>query len=201
MAWNVEGRYFENCSCYAPCPCTASLDLAADLDDCTFVLVFHVDSGEVDGTDVSGFTVAAVGNTPKHMNEGNWRVGVLVDDAASDEQAEKLAGVFSGALGGPMAALGPLMGDPLGVERMAMEFSSEGGKHRLSLGDAGTIEIDDIVPWGVEDGTPAKYASVFHPLGPTLNLAKAGDSHVKAFGLEPELAGKSGFSQPFAWSA
>ena len=31
------------------------------------------------------------------MTEGNWRVGVLVDDKASDEQADKLVGVFSGA--------------------------------------------------------------------------------------------------------
>ena len=26
MAWKVEGRYFENCSCDVPCPCTVSLD-------------------------------------------------------------------------------------------------------------------------------------------------------------------------------
>lgn len=201
MAWSVEGRYFENCSCNAPCPCTASMTLGADYDDCTFVLVFHVDSGDVDGVDVSGLTVAAVGNTPKYMNEGNWRVGLLVDDAASDEQTEKLAAVFTGALGGPMSALGPLMGDQLGMERVPMEFSSENGRHSLSLGDAGRIEVEDIVPWGAENGEPAQYASVFHPLGPTLTLSKAGDSRLSVFGLEPALSGKSGFSQPFAWSA
>ncbi len=32
MAWNIEGQYFENCSCNVPCPCTVSLDLGADRD-------------------------------------------------------------------------------------------------------------------------------------------------------------------------
>ena len=39
------------------------------------------------------------------MTDGNWRLGVFIDAAASDEQADKLGAVFSGALGGPMAAL------------------------------------------------------------------------------------------------
>src|SRR4051794_19481870 len=121
MSWSIEGRYFENCTCDVPCPCTASLALGADYDRCQVVLVFHVDTGEVDGVDVGGLTVAAVGDTPKVMSDGNWRLGVLIDAAASDEQAEKLGGVFSGALGGPMAALAPLVGENLGVERVAMD--------------------------------------------------------------------------------
>jgi hypothetical protein len=201
MAWNVEGRYFENCSCDAPCPCTASMTLGADYDKCEFLMAFHVDSGEVDGVDVSGLSVAAVGSTPKFMNEGNWRIGLLIDAAASDEQAEKLGALFGGALGGPMAALGPLMGEQLGLERVPIEFSSENGRHSVSLGEAGRVDVEDIVPWGAENGEAVRYSGVFHPLGPDLTLAKAGDSRLSVFGLEPELAGKSGFSQSFSWSA
>ena len=112
MAWNVEGRFFENCSCNAPCPCTASLALGADNDYCRALLVFHVDSGDVEGVDVSGLTVAAVADTPRYMHEGNWKLGLLVDDAASDEQAEALGKVFSGQAGGPMEGLAPLVLSP-----------------------------------------------------------------------------------------
>ena len=90
MAWNLDGSYFETCSCDVVCPCTASLSLGATNDRCNVVLVFNVKSGEVDGTDVSGLTVAAVADTPKVMTDGNWRLGVVIDEAASDEQAEKL---------------------------------------------------------------------------------------------------------------
>ena len=106
MPWKIAGSYFETCSCDVICPCTASLSLGATKDRCKVVLVFNVKDGEVDGTDVSGLTVAAVADTPKVMSEGNWRLGVVIDEAASDEQAEKLGAVFSGALGGPMEALG-----------------------------------------------------------------------------------------------
>jgi hypothetical protein len=201
MSWSVEGRYFENCTCNVPCPCTASLALGADYDRCQVVLVFHVDSGEVDGVDVSGLTVAAVGDTPKVMTDGNWRLGVLIDEAASDDQAEKLGGVFSGALGGPMEALAPLIGENLGVERVPMEFSSEAGRHSVSLGDRGHVEVEDVVPFGVETGEPARIVGIFHPVGSELTISKAGDSKVSAFGIEPALAGQSGFSSAFAWSA
>lgn len=201
MSWSVQGRYFENCTCDVPCPCTASLALGADYDRCQVVLVFHVDSGEVEGVDVSGLTVAAVGDTPKVMSDGDWRLGVLIDEAASDEQAEKLGGVFSGELGGPMAALAPLVGENLGVERVAMEFFSDGGRHSVSLGDKGRVEVEDVVPFGVETGEPARMVGVFHPVGSELTISKAGDSKVSVFGLEPALAGQSGFSTEFAWSA
>ena len=76
------------------CPCTASLALGATHERCRVTLVFNVKDGEVEGTDVSGLTVAAVADTPKIMSEGNWRLGVFIDAAASDQQAEKLGAAF-----------------------------------------------------------------------------------------------------------
>lgn len=201
MAWSIEGRYFENCSCEVVCPCTASLALGADNDYCRAALVFHIDSGEVDGVDVSGLTVAAVAESGKYMHEGNWRLGVLMDDAASEEQAEKLGAVFSGQLGGPMEALGPLVSEPLGVERVPLEFSSEGGHHRLTVGDRGQLEVDDVVSFGSETGQAAQLANIFHPAGSTLTVGKASDaSGLSVFGVDAGGGGKSGFSAPFAWS-
>ena len=42
-----------------------------------------------------------VGDSPPMMAEGGWKVGMFLDEKASPEQAEKLAGVFSGQRGGP----------------------------------------------------------------------------------------------------
>src|SRR5436309_987743 len=87
MAWKLSGTYFETCSCEVVCPCTASLALGADYDRCRVTLVFNIVAGEVDGTDIGGLKVAAIADTPKVMSDGNWRLGVFVDAAASDEQA------------------------------------------------------------------------------------------------------------------
>jgi len=200
MTWNISGRYFENCSCDVVCPCTASLALGADNERCNAVLAFHIDAGEIEGVDVAGLTLAAVADTPKYMHEGNWRLGVLVDEAATEEQAAKLGAVFGGELGGPMADLGPLVSEQLGVERVAMRFDSADGHHELRLGDLGSIEADDVVPFGVENGEAVQFTRAFHPAASTLNVAKAGNSSLSAFGLDFDLAGKSGFSADFAWS-
>ena len=200
MSWNVGGSYFETCSCDVVCPCTASLSLGATKDRCKVVLVFNIKQGEVDGTDVSGLTVAAVADTPKVMSEGDWRLGVVIDAGASDEQAEKLGGVFSGALGGPMEALGPLVGENLGVERLPIEVQEDGLRHSIRIGDAVDFEIEDVVPFGVETGKPAKLTGIFHPVGSELAVSRATRSRINAFGIQYE-ARAGVLASEFAWAA
>src|ERR1700716_2277249 len=200
MSWKLEGSYFETCSCDVVCPCTASLALGATHERCRVTLVFNVKDGDVDGTDVSGLAVAAVADTPKVMTDGNWRLGVFIDAAASDEQAEKLGAVFSGALGGPMEALGPLVGENLGVERAPIEVQESGLRHSIRIGDAVEFEVEDVVPFGVETGEPARLTGIFHPAGSELTVAHATRSRINAFGIE--YAGKAAFSRSeFSWSA
>jgi hypothetical protein len=199
MSWNLAGSYFETCSCDVICPCTASLSFGATRDRCKVVLVFNVKDGDVEGTGVSGLTVAAVCDTPKVMSEGNWRLGVVIDAAATDQQAEKLGEVFSGALGGPMEALGPLIGENLGVERLPIEVHEDGLKHSVRIGEDVDFEIEDIVPFGVETGEPVRFAGMFHPAGSDLTMAEAKRSQIDAFGIQYE--GKAAFSNSrFAWA-
>jgi hypothetical protein len=199
MAWSLQGTYFETCSCEVVCPCTASLSLGADYDRCRAMLVFNVVEGNVEGTDVSGLKVAAIADTPKMMIDGNWRLGVFIDAAASDEQAAKLGAVFGGQLGGPMEALSPLVGENLGVERASIDVSEDGLRHSVKIGDSIDFEIEDIVSFGVESGEPARLVGIFHPASSELTISKATRSRISGFGIEYE--GKSGFSSQFSWAA
>jgi len=200
MSWKIEGSYFETCSCDVICPCTASMSLGATRDRCNVTLVFHIRSGQVDGTDVGGLTVAAIADSPKVMTDGNWRLGVFIDAAASDEQAEKLGGVFSGALGGPMAALGPLVSENLGVQRVPIEVHEEGLRHSVRIGDAVDFEVEDVVPFGVDTGKPAKLTGIFHPASSELTVARATRSKINGFGISYE--GRAAFSTTqFSWAA
>ena len=134
------------------------------------------------------------------MTDGNWRLGVFIDAAASDEQAAKLGAVFGGKLGGPMEALGPLVGENLGVERASIDVSEDGLRHSVKIGDSIEFEIEDVVPFGVESGEPARLVGIFHPAGSQLTISKATRSRISAFGIEYE--GKSGFSSSqFSWAA
>ena len=99
-----------------------------------------------------------------------------------------------------MAALGPLVGEMLGVERAAIEISDDGLRHSVRVGDAIEFEVEDIVPFGKEDGQPVRFDGMFHPAGANLTMAEARRSRINAFGIEYE--GKTGLStSEFAWSA
>jgi hypothetical protein len=200
MAWHVSGTYFENCSCDVLCPCGASsLVLPADKERCQVVLAFNIESGEVEGLDVSGLTVVVVADTPAQMTDGNWRVGVVMDANASPEQGEALGAVFGGQKGGPMALLAPLIGEMLGLESAPIEYSNGGTTHRLRVGDLIELEVEDFVPEGASE--PTKLVGVFHPANSTLTVARATKSQVNVFGLEFSNVGMNGHAAPFAWAA
>jgi len=201
MAWSVKGTYFENCPCDVVCPCTTSgMSLPADAERCTVVLAFHIDEGNVDDVDVSGLNAAVLADSPKLMTDGNWRLGMFMDAAASKEQAEALGGVISGALGGPMAALGPLVGDMLGMETVAMEYVDDGRRHSIKAGDLLDIEIEDFVPSGSPTGEVSMLTGILNPVSSTLTIARAAKAKIKAFGYDLDQGEKNGHSAPFAWT-
>jgi hypothetical protein len=200
MSWNLAGTFYENCSCDAICPCTwSNLAHKATRDDfCRFALAFDVENGEIEGVDVSGRTFVMIGDTPPNMADGNWRVGVIVDDGANEEQVGKFGRVISGELGGPPAALGPFLGEFLGIEQGSISIESDGKRHH--------IKVDELVDYSgervtLESGEPVTLTNIVaHPAGPTLGIAPVSHSQVSAFGVEFSGEDLSGFSNPFAWS-
>ncbi|MBI5106511.1 MAG: DUF1326 domain-containing protein [Solirubrobacterales bacterium] len=200
MPWSLKGSYVETCSCELMCPCNLSFDHGATYDYCRATLVFAIKEGEIDGTAIGGRKVGVIADTPKVMTEGGWRLGLFVDDEATDEQADKLAKVFSGELGGPMAGLAPLVGEMLGVERVPIEVVDDGLRHSVRVGDVIDFEVEDIVPFGSETGEPVRFAGMFHPVASDLTMAEATRSRIDAFGISYE--GKTGLStSEFSWAA
>jgi hypothetical protein len=200
MSWALKGSYVETCSCELMCPCNLSFDHGATYDFCRVTLVFNIREGTVDGTDIAGCKVALIADTPKVMTEGNWRVGVFIDDAATDAQFDKLIQVFSGQLGGPMAAVAPLIGEMLGAERAAIQVDEDGLRHSVRVGDAIDFQIEDIVPFGVQTGEPVKFSGMGHFVASNLTMAEAKRSKINAYGIQYE--GKTGLStSDFSWAA
>jgi hypothetical protein len=133
------------------------------------------------------------------MLDGSWRVGLLIDDKASHDQVDALARVFSGQSGGPMANLAPLIGEVLGIDQLPIEYSDDGGHHRVRIGSEIAIEVEDYA--ASEGAEPTRLTGVAHPSNSTLTIARPVESRIKAFGMEFQNAGKSAFSAPFHWSS
>jgi hypothetical protein len=200
MSYRMTGTYLESCNCDVACPCGVSnLLLPATNERCQVLLAFHVEDGEVDGVDVGGTTVGLLADTPGQMTDGGWRVGVFLDEAASDEQREALTAVFSGQQGGPAGLFAPLIGEMLGIEVVPIEFADDGRRHSVRIGDGIEIEIEDFA--AAEEGQVMTLNGIGHPAGTTLALAQGVRSHIQAFGLDIDNTGKNAHSAPFAWQA
>ena len=103
-----------------------------------------------------------------------------------------------GHMGGPMAALAPLIGEVLGIEQQPIEFREAGHNHHVKIGNATEVDVEDYVPQGFSE--PTKLGGVSHPSNSTLTVARPTSGRVKAFGMDFETSGKSAFSAPYSWS-
>jgi hypothetical protein len=139
-------------------------------------------------------------DTPRQMLEGNWRVGMFMDDRASEEQAEKLGGIFSGQMGGPLANIVPLISENLGMEVASIEHIDDGLRHRLRVGDAIDVEIEDLVSPLDPDGPLPKLTQTRHPANSDMTPARSLSARVQGLGIDFSGEGKSGISTRFSWA-
>jgi len=201
--WSLTGEYFESCSCDYVCPCVPSgLGARPTKGWCTFAFAFHVGKGAYGKVKLDGLNFAVVGHTPGVMGEGNWAVGLIVDERARPEQEQALTSIASGQAGGPMAALAPLIGRFLGVDRKPVRFTKSGMKREVVI--PGVLEqAVEGVPGGARPKEPLAIDNTLHPANPRLALAKATRSHVHAFGLDwDDTTGRNnGHFAPFNWKS
>jgi hypothetical protein len=137
--YQLEGRLLEVCTCGVLCPCWVGAD--PDGGTCDSALGWHIDSGSIQGVDVSGLTIALSVHIPGNVLKGNWRALVYVDDRATQAQQDALLAVFTGQLGGPIADLASLIGEVVGVERVPITFTVEQGKGTLMIGQSVQAEL------------------------------------------------------------
>ena len=139
MAYQLEGRLLEVCTCKVVCPCWVGED--PDQGICEGVLAWCVDKGTINNVDVSGLTLAVMAHIPGNVLKGNWRVVVYVDAKATAQQKDALLNVWTGKLGGPVADLAQLIGEVAGVEQVPITFKVEDGKGTLQIGQAIQAEM------------------------------------------------------------
>jgi len=201
--WHIEGEYMETCNCDFLCPCiTSNLTASPTEGDCKAAIAMKIFKGEKDGVSLDGLSFIVLLHAPSAMSDGNIKVGLIVDENASDEQTAAIGDIATGAAGGPMEAMGPLVGEVAGVEKRPISFVSDGDKISVTAGELIEQEIE-AVNSALPNGGPIKIDNVPHPVTTTLALARATKSRFNAFGVEWDDAtgSRNGHFAPFAWSA
>jgi len=201
--WHIEGEYFETCNCDFLCPCISSnLQAKPTHGGCKAALAFHVTKGHHGATALDGLSFVVAAQTPGAMIDGNWTVGLIVDERASDAQRDALTEIASGKAGGPMAVLAPLIGDFAGVISKPIHIERDGLKRTVSV--PGTLEEGVVgLPTMADPAQPIVIDNTAHPANTRLALAKATHSHLHAFGIDwdDDSGRNNGHFASFSWQS
>lgn len=199
--WQLSGDYFETCSCTYLCPCLpTNLSGKPTRGHCNFAFAFHIDRGRHGDVALDGLNFAVIGHAPGVMSEGNWSVGLLVDEKASPEQQQALTAIVGGQVGGPMAALAPLIGKFLGVEAKPIAYQKDGLRRSVSIPGVLDQAVEGVGSQ-VKPAEPLYIDNTVHPANARLALARAVRSRLHAFGLNWDDASgqNNGHFAPFSW--
>ncbi|TGK00311.1 DUF1326 domain-containing protein [Leptospira langatensis] len=195
--WNLEGDYFEHCSCEALCPCLLSVYQAEPTyGDCQTLVAYHISEGNFKGIQLNDLNVAMLIWVPGKMADGSYSLGLYVDERASEEQFDSLHLIFSGEMGGPPANIRSLTTEFLGTKRVPIRYESKGDKSR-------SLEIPDLASVRLEAfrghrGRTVWIDNVAH-LSQRIAPGKTVHAEVKDYRFQWSNPGKNGFLGPFHW--
>ena len=158
---------------------------------------WHVDQGSFAETALDGLNAALFAYTPGHMLQTKWKVALYVDERADAQQQDALGKIFSGAAGGHLAALVPLIGEVLGVERAAIDYRLEGRHRSLTIPQVAQMEIEALAGQGGEEVTLSNVPFAVVPDYPAV-VCQSKRLSFHDHGFDMEISKKNGFYSPSA---
>lgn len=200
--WQFTGDYFENCNCDVVCPCLFSpkpqLTARPTQGACEVGFGFHIDRGRFGDTTLDGLNVGAIARTPGPMGEGNWSVGLYLDERADEGQQQALQAIFTGAAGGVMSNLAPLIGTMLGVRTVPITFTKDGKRRSLEIPGIARLAVHAAPGLGGAE----IWASNAHPFAPQGVSLAVGDegSTWEDHGMRWDNSGRNAHYAPISWS-
>lgn len=201
--WKIAGQYMETCNCAFLCPCiTSNLTAVPTEGDCKAAVALQIDKGEMDGVALDGMRFVLLLRSPGVMAAGDITAGLIVDERASDKQAQALTAIATGAAGGPMAGLAPLIGKFAGVEKRPISFERDGLNYSVKAGELVVQSLQGVASV-TAPGEALAIDNGAHPVNKRLSLAKATHSAFHAFGIDwDDSSGtRNGHFAPFSWAA
>ncbi|HKZ93830.1 MAG TPA: DUF1326 domain-containing protein [Candidatus Bathyarchaeia archaeon] len=194
--WNLSGSYFETCNCEPACPCVFLSPPTTG--ECTLLIAWHIDNGKYGDVKLDDLNAVLAVHSPGHMAKVKWKVALYLDNKADQPQKDALTQIFSGQAGGNPAALGPSIGQVLGVKSVDIKYELNGKKRSLSIPNIAEAEIEALAG---QDGSEVTIKN--HPLtavpGEPAVVAKSKRLSYHDYGLKWELSEKNGFYSPFRY--
>lgn len=94
ISWEIEGEEFGNCNCDYGCPC--QFNALPTHGSCEAVLAIQINRGHFGDITMDGVRAAMVVWWPGPVHEGNGKMQIIVDEAASDAQRDAIVQILHG---------------------------------------------------------------------------------------------------------
>lgn len=218
--WKIEGDYFDGCNCKNICPCIFALDPTEE--DCKGLAAWHIEEGHfTNGTktdrnstntnnkdannnsiNLGNLNVVCSVHAPGNMLTGpKWKIGLYLDEKASNDQKDALTKIFTGQVGGDFfVEMLSRTGEILGIRSVPIEFKIEGKKRRRMKIPA----IAEMDVQGLTGSDPNIESKVINPAfsnTPSIDpiIARATRHTYKDHSLEWDNSGRNAFYSRFTY--
>ena len=199
-SWQMQGDIMEMCSCNTVCPCNYGGD-PSDLP-CDAVLCFRIDQGNYGGTELAGLNIVLYVQIPGKPFEGNWTLGVYLDQQASPTQAEAIGNILSGQAGGWFEPFSGLIGTAIPPKVVPIKFETVDGEHTVTIDgvlEASSEKIPHPMPGAGNLDTTVSGMAVPFFTGP-VNVRRSTILKLSDQDLSFEYSGKSANLARFEYS-
>lgn len=179
--WRIDGEVILSCNCEVFCPCVVSLGRARPTHGyCHSWWGIHIRSGEAGGESLDGLKVGMLLEVPGRMGEGGWRVGLFIDQRASDGAHAALERIFTGQEGGDLGILSLLIGEVLAVDRADLDFRQTADGWAMTA--AGIAECEIARQAGKDESDAVRIVNSKYWVSPEITVAVGKKSRVRALG-------------------
>jgi hypothetical protein len=198
MAWRITGTDLGPCSCDLGCPCILGAT-EGDRGWCSAVRHYDIQSGDIDGVDVSGTKVALVADWPSGFLAGNGTGRLYFDPGVSQEQRDALEALITGQRGGVFEIIGALVPNflPSGEATVTIQVDEE-GTTQAAVGDIGVVVVKPL------RGPQGDFTRLLHGAAAfrdDLILADGTGTYFRAPEMREWESGGHGERVDFDWSA
>jgi hypothetical protein len=148
-------------------------------------------------TDLGGLNLALLLEVPGKMAEGNYALGLFVDERAGEPQRSALERIFTGSAGGPPGWWSLVVGQYLGVRAVAIAYETDGWRRRVTIPKVldGVIEAE----MGGDRSSPARMTNLAYWMAPEVMLARGTRSRVRGWGRVWDLSARFAEFGAFDW--
>jgi hypothetical protein len=196
-SWWAKGLLFENCNCTVVCPGHVHFDQLCTHERCRGFWAIRFRDGELGDADLAGVDAVVAYDSPQHMIAGGWSEVILIDDSATDAQAEAVQAILAGTVGGPWAVLDRFVETRLPTRRVSIRIGEEERVKRIQI--EGVLESTVEAIRGRDRSAVVTFENMFNQVHAPSQVIAKGTTRLREGALHVETHETHGLWSDFHW--